>query len=68
MPTPCIRNSGFSDITKVSAFNESEYQTERKVLLIRYCTYTQTDGGHCKKTAEHPNNYDKKNERNFFNT
>ena len=25
-------------------------------------------GGHCKKTAEHPNNYDKKNERNFFNT
>lgn len=31
--TACIRNSGFSGKSKVSAFNKSHYKTESKVLL-----------------------------------
>lgn len=34
LPTTCIRNSGFSDKSKVSAFNKSLYQTESVVLFI----------------------------------
>jgi hypothetical protein len=32
-PTTCIRNSGFSAKSKVSAFNKSKCQTESEVLL-----------------------------------
>lgn len=31
--TACIRNSGFSAKSKVSAFNKSQYQTESEVLF-----------------------------------
>ncbi|PIV97594.1 MAG: hypothetical protein COY55_12175 [Flavobacteriaceae bacterium CG_4_10_14_0_8_um_filter_31_99] len=31
--TACIRNSGFSGKSKVSAFNKSLYQTESEVLF-----------------------------------
>src|SRR5690625_1888396 len=33
MVTACIRNSGFSAKSKVSAFNKSQYQTESEVLF-----------------------------------
>jgi hypothetical protein len=46
--TACIRNSGFSAKSKVSAFNKSHCQTESEVLLIRYCSYTQTVGQNIK--------------------
>jgi hypothetical protein len=31
--TACIRNSGFSDKSKVSAFNKSQSKTESEVLF-----------------------------------
>ena len=61
-PTACIRNSGFSAKSKVSAFNKSQYQTESEVLfnplllihanrcdaILRYATnrVTSVDGLH----------------------
>ena len=60
--TACIRNSGFSAKSKVSAFNKSQYQTESEVLfnplllihanrcdaILRYATnrVTSVDGLH----------------------
>lgn len=51
-PTACIRNSGFSAKSKVSAFNKSQCQTESEVLfnpllLIHPNRYTA-----CKKIQE----------------
>jgi hypothetical protein len=48
--TACIRNSGFSAKSKFTAFNEGQSQTESKVLLIRYFSYTQNVG--CNRPAQ----------------
>jgi hypothetical protein len=51
--TACIRNSGFSAKSKFTAFNEGQSQTESKVLLIRYFSYTQNVMGKAIKFASH---------------